>query len=98
MKGGRGEAATKRRDTGIFEPLDLGCGIGKHGRIEYEITPVKSAHPETIEMKHFHRNVACFHAFKEGINCLLVIVCGEGCAEPKAITPRWHFAWLACEN
>jgi hypothetical protein len=78
--------------------LDLAFGVWKHFGIEDKITPMKCSHPKAIKMEDLNRNISCFHAFKEGIDCLFVVICGEAGTQPKTVTPTWNFSRLASQD
>jgi hypothetical protein len=59
---------------------------------------MKRSHPKAVEMKNFDWDISRFHAFEEGIDGGLVVICGEACAKPKTITPTWDFARFARQN
>ncbi|KAH3685113.1 hypothetical protein WICPIJ_003880 [Wickerhamomyces pijperi] len=51
-------------------------------RIELEITPLETFHPETIEMEERQRNITVKHTFDERADRVDVIVCGERSTQP----------------
>jgi hypothetical protein len=59
---------------------------------------MECSHPKAVEMKNLDWNISRFHAFEEGIDCDLVVICGEACAKPKTITPTGDFSRFARQN
>jgi hypothetical protein len=59
---------------------------------------MKCSHPKAVEMKNLDWDISRFHAFKEGIDCGLVIICGETCAKPKTVTPAGDFSRFSRQN
>lgn len=75
----------------LLDPLDLTLRIRKHILVEFEITPLKPFHPETIKMEHASRDVSFCHPVKETVHSGLIIICGKACAEPETESPgRWE--------
>ena len=71
----------------VVQLLEQTFRIGELIRIPLEVAPFEFLHPTAVEVEHGQRDVAFGHAVHELHDGLLVVVGGEGGAQPQAVAP-----------